>query len=116
MSKAVIVTPSEKRIILMGIFDIGVMLARISGRLQSVNKMDDEEGEAVRDNLLNIQSLIASILESSSDDISEAMNMSKLIDNDLANVVDKVSRKLLDKDNDNDDGIDLDGLKDLLNL
>lgn len=114
-NKSVIVTGREKVLILMGLFDIGVMLARISGRLQSVDKMNDEEAEAVRDNLLNVQGLIAMILEASSGDLEIAMNMSKMVDNDVAKIVSKISRELLDRDdNDDDGGIDLDGLKGLL--
>ena len=106
----------DKVIILMALMDMGVMLAKLSGRLKQLDEMGEEEDSYVRQNTINIQSVVATMLGATKEEIEMAMEMSESIPTSIVNMINDISGLIKNEmKKDNDDSCDLDGLKDLLN-
>lgn len=119
----VLLTKKDKQIILMGLLDMGAMLAMVTGRLLKANKMSKKEHNDARHNIVNIQSVVSQVLEIDNEDITKAAAMSQMITPNVQNVAQMIEEEfpelyefIKDKLNDDDDdNCDLNGLKDLLN-
>ena len=71
---------NKERIFLMAVlFDLGSMIAKMHVRLEHVDLLVGDEPENIQENLTNAQTIAATILEMTPDDLEESLNLSKAI-------------------------------------
>ena len=72
---------NKERIFLMAVlFDLGSMIAKMHVRLEHVDLLVGDEPENIRQNLTNAQTIAATILEMTPDELGESLNLSEYID------------------------------------
>ena len=71
---------NKERVFLMAVlFDLGSMIAKMHVRLEHVDLLVGDEPENIRENLTNAQTIAATILEMTPDELGESLNLSKAI-------------------------------------
>lgn len=71
---------NKERVFLMAVlFDLGSMIAKMHVRLEHVDLLVGDEPENIQENLTNAQTIAATILEMTPDDLEESLNLSKAI-------------------------------------
>ena len=71
---------NKERVFLMAVlFDLGSMIAKMHVRLDHVDLLVGDERENIRENLTNAQTIAATILEMTPDELGESLNLSKAI-------------------------------------
>ena len=73
---------NKERVFLMALlFDLGSMISKMHVRLAHVDLLVGDESENIRQNLTNAQTIAATILEMTPDELEESLKLSKYIDN-----------------------------------
>ena len=80
----------EKVLIIAVLFDVASMIAKMAARMADADLISEDEDDAIRSNIVNAQSKIASLLECDSFDI----NMAAELCNDIPSDVVKAAKKL----------------------
>ena len=89
----------EKILIMTVLFDIASMVAKMSARLSDADLIDEDEDNAIVNNICGAQSKIGTLLECDSTDISLAAELSTEIPKDIIKAAKKLSdMKELDLD------------------
>ena len=71
---------NKERVFLMALlFDLGSMIAKMHVRLEHVDLLVGDEPENIQENLTNAQTIAATILEMTPDELGESLNLSKAI-------------------------------------
>ena len=71
---------NKERVFLMAVlFDLGSMIAKMHVRLEHVDLLVGDEPENIQENLTNAQTIAATILEMTPDELGESLNLSKAI-------------------------------------
>jgi len=93
----------EKVLIIAILFDVASMIAKMAARMADADLVSKDEDEAIRHNIVNAQSKIATLLECDSLDINMAAELCSDIPNDIVKTARKLSRMgKLDLDFDNE--------------
>ena len=72
---------NKERVFLMAVlFDLGSMIAKMHVRLEHVDLLVGDEPENIQENLTNAQTIAATILEMTPDELGESLNLSEYID------------------------------------
>ena len=71
---------NKERVFLMALlFDLGSMISKMHVRLEHVDLLVGDESKNIRENLTNAQTIAATILEMTPDELEESLNLSKHI-------------------------------------
>ena len=81
----------EKILIMTTLFDIASMIAKMSARLSDADLIDEDEDNAIVNNICGAQSRIGTLLECSSIDIKLAAELSSEIPRDIIKAVGRLS-------------------------
>ena len=93
----------EKVLIMAVLFDIASMIAKMAARLADAELVSKDEDDAIRHNIVEAQSKIASLLECDSMDINLAAELCSDIPSDVVKTARKLSKMgKIDLDFDNE--------------
>ena len=73
---------NKQRVLLIALlFDLVSMISKMHVRLEHVDLLVGDESKNIRENLTNAQTIAATILEMTPDELEESLKLSKYIDN-----------------------------------